>query len=147
MEQRIKDFVEAYNKRCVWNQDILAKFDKGFIPKKTKDTINGYLSTKEITEEGYDLEHAKMFEFERDSDGEEVHELQAFNNENYGASYFWVLPNETEEEYKKRTSENLLKETLKNIRELSEKINELTVEKDEYDEIKKYILDYKCSQE
>jgi uncharacterized protein YhaN len=88
-----------------------------------------------------------MFEFERESDGEEVHELQAFSNTTYGTTYFWVLPNETEEEYKKSTSENLLKETLKNIRELSEKINELTAEKDEYDEVKKYILDYKCSQE
>lgn len=147
MKEEVKKFVEDYNKRCVWNQDILTKFDKGFIPKKTKYTIDGYLPTKEITEEGYDLEHAKMFEFERDSDGEEVHELQVFNNESYGTSYFWVLPNETEEEYKKRTSENLLKETLKNIRELSEKINELTAEKDEYDEVKKYLLDYKCSQE
>ena len=134
MDERVEKFVEIYNKVMDWNKDILDVIMGAFntVPKYTKDFIDDYLPTEKINGERFDLEHAKLFEFERDVDGEEVYELQAFNNESYGTSYFWVFPNEDEQRYKTRKLEQLDNHMYKKISDLTTKIAELKAENEEW---------------
>jgi hypothetical protein len=141
MKEEVKKFVDEYNKRMDWNQDIL----NGFGPDLTKSLENNEfirhkLTTDKITEEGFDLENADVYEFERTSDGKNVNELQVFNNKTCGTSYFWVATDETEQEYKAKTTESIYNNVTKTISELENKIVELTNERDELMKIKWGVL-------
>lgn len=128
MEEKVKTFVEEYNKRMDWNKDIIGRFGKEFVPVRTKDFIKEYLSTKKIDEEGYDLENAKLYTYEHDG----VQEMQVFSNTTYGTVYFWVKPNETEEEYKERKTNRVREEAMKKLYEIATEITKLTHEKTEF---------------
>ena len=123
MKKDIEIFVEKYNKVMDWNKDILASFWDDCVSNPygrpigvtdyTKSVIayiEDNLSTEKIDEEGFDLENAMLYAYDRSADGKELNELQAYNNKTYGTSYFWLLPDETEEEYKKRKVEYLIKD-------------------------------------
>ena len=133
MEQDVKSFVEKYNERCRWNKDILKDIDIADYPQVGK-IIDSYLSTKEITEEGYDLEHAKCYTYDNGT-----LELQAFSNETYGTSYFWVKPEENEDTYKKHRKEIVAKEIHERLGEILPSIETLIAEKEQLLRLKEKI--------
>ncbi len=120
MEKDIKNFVEEYNKRMSWNEDILSSTNINHLP--TCDIIDNilshYLSTEKITEESYDLENAKVFEYTDEGTTKGTLEMQVFSNKIYHTVYFWVKPGEDEETYKKKHKEIVVDEIFKNITEL-----------------------------
>lgn len=132
MKQEIKDFVEGYNKTMDFNKEILESFGKGYVPSYTKNFIKDYLSTDKITEDGYDLENAKLYLYEQTG----VQELQAFSNKKYGTMYFWLKPDETEEEYKKRKIDSIGKHALERLKEISMEMAALDGEKSEFEKIR-----------
>jgi hypothetical protein len=132
MKQEIKDFVEGYNKTMEWNKEILESFGKGYVHSYTKKFIKEYLSTNKITEEGYDLENAKLYTYEQTG----TQELQAFSNKTYGTTYFWFKPGETEEEYKKRKMDSVGRYALERLKEISMEMAALDGEKSEFERIR-----------
>lgn len=136
MKQEIKTFVEEYNKRMDWNQEIIDGFGKGYIPSYTKDFIKENLSTGKITEEGFDLENAKLFAYEHDN----LQELQAFNNETYGTTYFWLRSNETEDEYKERKQNRVRENAVKRLFDIGLEMAKLNGEKNEFERIRDGLL-------
>ena len=125
MNSEIKKFVEEYNKRMSWNRDIIKnlKIKYSKLNKYLQRFVDENLSTKDITEEGFDLERAKVYSYE---DG--TLELQAFNNETYGTTYFWVKPVETEELYKKNRILQIIKELDKEIDDRQMKLKDVLAE-------------------
>lgn len=126
MKEDIKCFVEDYNKRMDWNVFILDRLLKVYNPILTKDLLDEHLSTKKITEDRIDLENAKIHIY-----GNGVREMQAFNNETLGTTYFWVKPDETEMEYKKKKINSIKKYVTGRKEELENKIEELYAENKE----------------
>lgn len=120
MDKDIKNFVEEYNKRMSWNEDILNSTNINHLPTCDiiDDILSHYLSTEKITEEGYDLENAKVFEYTDEGAMKGTLELQVFSNKTYHGVYFWVKPGEDEETYKKKRKEIVVDEVSKNITEL-----------------------------
>ena len=122
MTENVKNFVEEYNKRMSWNRDIIKnlkiKYNK--LNKNLQRFVDENLATKDITEEGFDLEHAKVYSYD---DG--TLEMQAFNNETYGTTYFWVKPVENEETYKKNRISQIIKELDKEINDKEIKLKDI----------------------
>ncbi len=120
MEKDIKNFVEEYNKRVSWNEDILSSTNIKHLPTCDiiDDIISQYLATEKITEEGYDLENAKVFEYTDEDSMKGTLEMEVFSNKIYHRVYFWVKPGEDEETYKKRHKEILVDKIFKNITKL-----------------------------
>ena len=145
MKKDIEIFVERYNKVMDWNKDIRASFWDDCVSNPygvtdyTKSYIEDNLSTEKIDEEGFDLENAALYAYDRCVDGRELNELQAFNNKTYGTSYFWLFPDETEEEYKKRKVEYLIKDMTEKVAELNSKISDLEQERKEWKVLLKFI--------
>lgn len=88
MKEEVRKFVEEYNKRMDWNEDIRKSINLDFVP-----IIKDSLSTEKIDEEGYDLENASYYTHD---DG--LMELHAFSNTAYRTHYFWVRPYEKDAE-------------------------------------------------
>lgn len=88
MDEKVKNFVEEYNKRIDWNKDIRDSLNLDSIP-----IIKDYLPIEKLDEEGYDLENALYYTYD---DG--LMELQAFSNTAYRTHYFWIRPYETDNE-------------------------------------------------
>lgn len=105
MDEKVKKFVEEYNKRIDWNKDIRDSLNLDSIP-----IIKDYLPIEKLDEEGYDLENALFYTYD---DG--LMELQAFSNTAFRTHYFWVHPRETD-------AENSYK--AEKIEYIKEKINE-----------------------
>lgn len=120
MEKDIKNFVEEYNKRVSWNEDILSSTNIKHLPTCDiiDDIISQYLATEKITEEGYDLENAKVIEYTDEDSMKGTLEMEVFSNKIYHRVYFWVKPGEDEETYKKRHKEILVDKIFKNITKL-----------------------------
>ena len=133
-EKQIADFVENYNKCMDWNRDILDKFN--FDIKYAKDFVEDYLTTDKIDKDSYDLEHAKVYTYEDTG----MLELQAYSYKSYGTHYFWTFPDYTEQSYKEKKLNAINKYLIEHLHELTEKINELTLEKDEFSKIKEILL-------
>lgn len=129
-EKQIADFVENYNKCMDWNRDILDKLN--FDIKYAKDFVEDYLTTDKIDKDSYDLEHAKVYTYEDKG----MLELQAYSYKSYGTHYFWTFPNYTEQSYKEKKLNDINRYVIGHLYELTEKINELTLEKDEFLKIK-----------
>lgn len=125
MNTDVKNFVEAYNTRMGWNRDILKNLN--IMPSqfnvKLRKFLSKNLSIDNITEDGFDLENAKVYTYD---DG--TLELQAFDNETYGISYFWCKPTESETEYKVNRILHIQKELDKDIDEKKAEIDKLTSE-------------------
>lgn len=133
MENKIKTFVEEYNKRMDWNRDILDKFGNEYVPVHTQIFIKDNLPTDKITEEGFDLENAKMYVY----DDSGIQEMQAFNNSTYGTTYFWLRPDEGEDEYKRRKEDDIRKKVADRLKGIEANIAEFTAAKTEFNEILK----------
>lgn len=133
-EKQIADFVENYNKCMDWNRDILDKLN--FDIKYAKDFVEDYLTTDKIDKDSYDLEHAKVYIYEDKG----MLELQAYSYKSYGTYYFWAFPDYTEQSYKEKRLNDINKYLIEHLSELTEKINELTLEKDEFLKIKESIM-------
>ena len=120
MEKDIKNFVEEYNKRVSWNEDILSSTNIKHLPTCDiiDDIISQYLATEKITEEGYDLENAKVIEYTDEDSMKGTLEMEVFSNKIYHRVYFWVKPGEDEETYTKRHKEILVDKIFKNITKL-----------------------------
>lgn len=119
----IPEFIEEYNKRMDWNRDILGDLDDTYLSAHPfmKEITDEYLSTGKITEETYDIDNAKIYEYD---DG--LLELQAQSKRTYRLTYFWVDPNEDEEQYKAKKIEKVLDVLKKNKDEIVGKIKEET---------------------
>ncbi len=124
MKKDIKNFVETYNKNMSWNKDILNNIDIDFFNKneETKKIIEEYLPIKTIESERYDLENAKLYNL---SYIPGILELQAYSYNN-GTTYFWVYPEETEEQYKSRiiniingVLDNIINKRIETLKEIS----------------------------
>ena len=113
MVKKVKNFVEIYNKNISWNKDILNNIDINFFIKneETKKIIEEYLPIKTIDSENYDLENAILYDL---SYRPGILELQAYSYNTHSTTYFWVYPEETEEQYKSKKI-NIINEVLDNI--------------------------------
>lgn len=137
MTEEIKNFVEKFNRQVQWENEIINSIGKKNIPQ---DIIKNFFTTDIITEDGYDLENAKLYEYGKNDSWAGRLELQAFSNTTYHTTYFWLKPeNYTEEEYKANRIEEIKKEMNKRIDELYEKIKDFTSEFREYNKLKKMI--------
>ena len=136
MAEDIKNFVEKFNRQVQWDNEILKSLGKKNIPK---DIIEKYFIGEPITEEGYDLENARLYEYGKDDNWAGTLELQAFSNKTYRTVYFWIHKDYTEEVYKANRIEAVKKEMNKRIDELFEKIKGLTSEFKQYNKLKKQI--------
>ena len=136
MTEEIKNFVEKFNRQVQWDNEILSSLGKKNIPQ---DIIENYFIGSPITEDGYDLENARLYEYGKDDNWAGTLELQAFNNKTYRTTYFWIHHDYSEEEYKSRRIEAVKKEMNKRIDELFEKIKGLTAEFKQYNKLKKMI--------
>lgn len=119
----IPEFIEEYNKRMDWNRDILGDLDDAYLSAHPfmKEIADEYLSTGKITEETYDIDNAKIYEYD---DG--LLELQAQSKRTYRLTYFWADPNEDEEQYKAKKIKKVLDVLKKNKDEIVGKIKEET---------------------
>ena len=135
MTEEIKNFVEKFNRQVQWDNEIIKSLGKKNIPQ---DIIDNYFS-EPITEEEYDLENARLYEYGKADNWAGTLELQAFNNKTYGTVYFWIRHDYTEKEYKAKRIEAVKKEMNKRIDELFEKIKGLTAEFKQYNKLKKMI--------
>lgn len=136
MKEEIINFVGKYNKHMQWNKEIIKSLGAKNIPQ---DIIENYLTTDEITEDGYDLENASLYEYGKDDNWAGTLELQAFSNKTYRTVYFWVHKDYTEEEYKNKKIETIKKEMNKKLDELFEQIKDLTSTFKHYNKLKKQI--------
>lgn len=132
MNENVKKFVEDYNKRMDWNKDILDSIAINFTKDAVNTFIDEFLSTDKITEDGYDLEYASIYSYDKDNDGEDLNELQVFNNKTYGTTYFWLKPNETESDYKNSKMEYINNEVSKKISHITSEISRLEAENKEW---------------
>ena len=136
MTEDIKNFVEKYNKHMQWNKEIIKSLGSKNIPQ---DIIENYLPTDIITEDGYDLENARLYEYGKDDDWAGTLELQAFSNSTYHTVYFWIHKDYTEEEYKSQKIEKIKETMNKRLDELFEQIKGLTSTFKHYNKLKKQI--------
>lgn len=137
MTEEIKNFVENFNRQVQWENEIINSIGKKNIPQ---DIIKNFFTTDIITEDGYDLENAKLYEYGKNDSWAGRLELQAFSNITYRTTYFWLRPeNYTEEEYKANRIEEIKKEVNKKLNELYEKIKDLTSEYKKYNKLNKKI--------
>lgn len=136
MTEDIKNFVEKYNKHMQWNKDIINSLGAKNIPQ---DIIEDYLTTDIITEDGYDLENANLYEYGKDDNWAGTLELQAFSNSTLRTVYFWIHKDYTEEEYKTQKIEKIKEAMNKKLDELFEKIKGLTSTFKHYNKLKKQI--------
>lgn len=129
----IPEFVEEYNKRMDWNRDILGYIDDAYLSAHPfmKEITDEYLSTGKITEETYDIDNAKIYEYD-DEESFGLLELQAQSKRTYRLTYFWVDPNEDEGRYKANKIEVVLRvlkenkdEIVGRIKDETEKLNDI----------------------
>lgn len=120
----IPEFVEEYNKRMDWNRDILGHIDDAYLSAHPfmKEIVDEYLSTGKITEETYDIDNAKIYEYD-DEESFGLLELQAQSKRTYRLTYFWVDPNEDEGRYKANKIEHVLDVMEKSKNETIARIN------------------------
>lgn len=132
----LETFVAEYNKRVDYNFEILKEL--GFATlydfhkhEHIRKIVDDYMSFDKITKEDYDYESAEIYDYP-EKEGEKTYELQIFNKNECGRTYFWVKPDETEEKYKRKKIEAIYKsvlefseEAVKQFRELKEKLGEL----------------------
>lgn len=119
----IPEFIEEYNKRMDWNRDILGDIDDAYLSAHPfmKEIADEYLSTEKITDDTYDMDNARIYEYD-DEENFGLLELQAQSNRTYRLTYFWVDPNEDEGQYKTKKIEKVLEVLKKNKDEAVEKI-------------------------
>ena len=119
----IPEFIEEYNKRMDWNRDILGVIDDAYLSSHPfmKEIADEYLSTGKITEEAYDIDNAKIYEYDDEADSGLL-ELQAQSKRTYRLTYFWMNPNKDEGQYKAEKIESVLGVLKKNKDEAVEKI-------------------------
>lgn len=139
MDEKVKLFVEEYNKRMDWNKDILGGFDLSLLSDEVRDFLDGYISTEKITEEGYDLENASLYEYGPDDAWAGTLELQAFSNKSYRTIYFWVKPVEDENEYKEGKIQVIKKEIGKELEKIIPELKRLTEKKEDLEKVLSFI--------
>ena len=132
----LETFAAEYNKRVDYNFEILKEF--GFATlydlnkhEHIRKIVDDYMSFDKITKEDYDYESAEIYDYP-EKEGVKTYELQIFNKNECGLTYFWVNLDETENEYKRKKIEAIYKsvlefseEAVKQFRELKEKLGEL----------------------
>lgn len=132
----LETFVAEYNKRVDYNFEILKELGFATLHDFRKHEhinkiVDDYMSFDKITKEDYDYESAEIYDYP-EREGKKTYELQMHSYESSRTVYFWVTPNETEEEYKRKKIETISecvsaisKNTLDQITSLKEKYNEL----------------------
>lgn len=132
----IPEFIEEYNKRMDWNQDILGYIDDAYLSAHPfmKEIADKYLSTGKITEETYDIDNAKIYEYD-DEEDYGLLELHAQSKSTYRLTYFWMDPNEDEEQYKAKKIERVLDVLKKSKDEVVEKIKAETKKLNDIEEL------------
>lgn len=131
----IEEFAKGYNKLVDYNLEILNQLGLGdvnslFKHKYISEIVNDYLGLEKINEDDFEYETAELYEYEEN--GKQVFELQIYNRNYGGMSYFWLNSKETEKEYKRKKIEaiyksvsEISKNTIDQITSLKEKYNEL----------------------
>ena len=127
-DEKVKSFVEEYNKRMDWDKDILEGFDLSLLSDEVRDFLGRYIS-------GYDLKRARCYEYEDDG----TLELQAFNNETYGMSYFWIRPVGDENEYKEERKNIIRREIGKELEKIIPELKKITEKKEDLEKILSFI--------
>jgi len=120
------ELIKQYNRCIDWNIDIRNKLtiDSFLAVDITKEIIEDYLSTKKINPKDYDYNTIESFKLEK----ADKYELQIYSNITYNTTYFWVCPNETEEEYKTKTIHCINNVLTKLKDEIQAKIDKLTLD-------------------
>jgi len=125
MKKEIKEFVESYNQRMEWNKEILERVNTVLYDfnstECTRDLIDGYLSTKKITEENCELKDAQIYQLENGK-----LEMQAFRHSTLCSTYFYTRIGETKEEYMK-TKMDAINRTIRALQcNMSKKLSKLS---------------------
>ena len=139
MDEKVKSFVDEYNKRMDWNKDILDGFDLSLLSDEVRDFLDGYISTEKITEEGYDLERASLYEYGQDDTWAGTLELQVFSNKSYRTIYFWMQPVGDENEYKEERIKIIRKEIEKELEKIIPELKRLTEKKEDLEKVLTFI--------
>lgn len=132
----LETFVAEYNKRVDYNFEILKEL--GFATlydfhkhEHIRKIVDDYMSFDKITKEDYDYESAEIYDYP-EKEGVKTYELQIFNKNECGRTYFWVNPDETENEYKRKKIEAIYK----SVSEISKNtIDQITLLKEKYNEL------------
>ena len=96
----MKAYIKRLKQEAKWNKDILESVDgKCGSNPYIKELLDTHLRTAEVNEDDYDFANANVFE---DNTDENYVEIQARNIGECGMSYFYIHPDRSEVEYKKR---------------------------------------------
>ena len=115
----IEEFIKHYNQNIDWNLEIRNKLDVETIKSYpvTEDLLDGYLSTKKLTEEDYEWENAQLYKLDkRAPDDKCMYELQVYDFNVYSTMNFWCNPYITKEEYIKNRIDLISEEVTRSIK-------------------------------
>lgn len=133
----LEQFIERFNQESDWNGEIL---DSKFFENRpfVRDNFIGYLGTDKITPELYDYNIAQLYEGD---EGKSTHyfECSMYCNETYGTRHLWIHPDFDEKAYKEDRIRIIKRGISKLDNEVTSKINELTKQKSELDDLLKAI--------
>jgi len=133
MTEEVKKFVDCYNKRISWHEDILNSLDKDYLlsHEYTKNIVEECLNLEKIYPEDYDLDHVSgVYSYD---DG--TLEMEVFSNIIYHRVYFWTNPNKTEKEYKAERINMIIDKITNRSNEINNQLNTL---QDELSQIEKF---------
>lgn len=126
-QMTVEEFAEKYNRVMDWNRDILNTLDSTITSgsKYMQHIIEDYLDTDKITPETCDFSSYEIFDLDTKWYGKEKKELQIYNYESYHLTYYYLVPDETEEEHKSRKIDYIVNTVIKHrLEELEEKLKE-----------------------
>jgi len=126
-QMTLEEFAEKYNRAMDWNRDILKTLDNNITSgsKYMQHIIVDYLYTDKITPETCDFSNYEIFDLNTKYFGKEKKELKIYNYKSYDFTYYYLVPDETEEEYKSRKIDYIVNTVIKHrLEELEEKLKE-----------------------
>ena len=136
MKEKVRNFVDLYNKNIDVNQSIFNEIERDFIVNSEYVKIlSDYISFKKITEEICDLEDADVYEYEDSG----MLEMQAYCYETYGTRYYWTHPNLDEEAYKKKKIGDITEVLNRHRRNAVKKMQEASSEIEEINKVMEFI--------
>lgn len=134
MTEEVKKFVECYNERIGWHEDILNSLDKDYLlsHEYTKNIVEEYLNLEKIYPEDYDLDHVSSVP----SYDNGTLEMEVFSYIIYHRVYFWTNPNKTEKEYKDEKINMIMEKITNRSNEITDQLNALQDELSQIEKLK-----------
>lgn len=124
--KELESFITEFNKRIQWNKEIRQHITTD-LPKYAIEILDYWLEEQELNIEKIDTDGCEIFT-DTNSDGQKYYELQAYNFDEYGTIYYWLYPDENEDEYKRNRIKRVLSNVNRIIKDNHEKIEKLAAE-------------------